>query len=68
MSTGEACVANIGRSQRRVRWLSGVAGAAAALTLLALLILGDAPRLWRLSVALPVWSGALGFLQSREKT
>lgn len=59
---------NIGRKQRRVRWLGGAVAAAAAVALLLILVFAGAPRLWRLGVALPAWFAALGFLQSREKT
>lgn len=68
MSTGETCVPNIGRKQRRARWLSGAVAGAAALGLLVILISSGAPRLWRLAVAVPAWFAAVGFLQSREKT
>jgi hypothetical protein len=69
VSTGEACVVpNIGRRQRRIRWLSGAVAATVTVGLLLVLVLGDAPRLWRLGVAIPAWFAALGFLQSREKT
>ena len=68
MSTGPACVPNIGALQRRKRWIFGAIATVGALALLAVLLLWDAPRLWRLTVAAPAWLGALGFLQSREKT
>jgi hypothetical protein len=68
MSAGEACVPNIGPRQRRSRWLGGAVAAVAAAGLLAFLVLSDAPRWWRLAVALPVWFAALGLLQSKEKT
>ena len=64
----EACVANIGAGERgkrlRFGWIMvGVAAAA----LVGLLML-DASRWWRLPLALPIWSAALGYLQHREKT
>ena len=68
MSPGEACVPNIGAVQRRQRWIFGAIATVGALTLLAILLLWDAPRIWRLTVALPAGLAALGFLQSREKT
>ena len=64
----EACVPNIGPGERRRRLAFGlVAWAAAAVALVALLIL-DADRLWRLALFVPLWAGALGFFQHREKT
>ena len=68
MSTGEVCVPNIGRKQRRVRWLGGAVAAAAAVGLLLVLVLTGAPRVWRLGVVIPAWFAALGFLQSKEQT
>lgn len=68
MSSGQACVPNIGRKQRRVRWLSGAVAAAVTIALLAILVVSDAPRPWRLAVAFPAWFAALGFLQSKEET
>lgn len=68
MSTGEACVPNIGRKQRRARWVGGTLAAVAAAVLLGILIVSGAPRWWRLGVALPAWFAALGLLQSKEKT
>jgi hypothetical protein len=32
------------------------------------LVMADAQRLWRLTLFLPFWAGALGVLQAREKT
>ena len=68
MSPGEPCVPHIGGKQSRARRLGGAAAAAAALVLLLILVSADAPRLWRVAVAIPAWFAAVGFLQSREKT
>lgn len=65
---GDACVANIGRKQRRVRLAVGALATLAGATLLAALLATEAPRAARLLVALPFWAGAVGILQHREKT
>jgi hypothetical protein len=46
----------------------GVLATLSAILLLAWLLLADANRFYRLTVALPAWLGAVGFLQYREKT
>ena len=66
--TGEACVPNIGRGERRRRLAFGlVAWGVAAVMLVAFLLL-DIDRLWRLALFVPLWAGGLGFFQHREKT
>ena len=59
---------NIGPRERRRRLAVGVVSLLMAAFLLAALVLGGAPRGWRLLIAIPVWMGALGVLQHREKT
>jgi hypothetical protein len=61
-------VANIGPRGRRRRYLSGLAWIGAGTLLVAGLALGDVHRALRLLVLPMFWSGALGVLQSREKT
>lgn len=65
---GAACIPNIGLRQRRRRLAVGVAATLASVIALALLLATDTPRVARLLAALPFWTGALGFLQYREKT
>lgn len=59
---------NIGPRQRRRRLVVGVVALLAAAALLAWLVLSGASRGWRLLIAIPVWLGALGVLQHRDKT
>jgi hypothetical protein len=62
------CIPNIGPRQRRRRLIGG-AGLLALGAIAAALLLGfGAQRAWRILVLLPVWGGALGLLQVREKT
>jgi hypothetical protein len=62
------CIPNIGPQQRRMRrklgfWALGIAAAATAL-----LLWGDATRLWRLVLAPLVLGGLFGILQARGST
>ena len=65
---GQACTPNIGDAQRRRRLWVGALALGASVVALAALLATDTPRWARLLAALPFWSGALGFLQHREKT
>jgi hypothetical protein len=68
MSSGEACIANIGPRQRQRRLVGGLVALAIAAALCAWLIVSDAPRWWRLLLVLPLFGAASGVLQWREKT
>lgn len=59
---------NIGRSQRRLRLILGVAGLVGGAAVVVPLLVLDAGRWWRLMALLPFWIGALGLLQAKEKT
>jgi len=61
-------IPNIGRKGQQRRLLSGAAMIVGAASLLSVLIVSGAPRAVRLLVFLPALAGALGVLQSREKT
>lgn len=65
---GVTLIPNIGPRGRRQRLRFGLTAAAVAGVLIALLFLFDAPRLWRLACFPPLWLGALGFFQARDKT
>jgi hypothetical protein len=65
---GEVCIANIGPGERRRRLVFGLVAWVTAAAILAALLLLDAGRLWRLVLLGPLWAGALGFFQYREKT
>jgi hypothetical protein len=54
---------NIGPSERRRRRLVGVTATVATLLILVVLILSDAPTLWRLVLIFPATIAASGFLQ-----
>lgn len=64
----DGLIPNIGTLQRRHRLILGlVAWVVAGGGLVALLMI-DANRLWRLALFIPLWAGAIGFFQHREKT
>lgn len=65
---GEVCIANIGPRQRRARLLGGVVAAVATVLFAWILVFYGLPRTIRLTVFLPSFLAALGFLQYREKT
>jgi len=64
-SEGEACIANIGPKERRKRLIAGVIFAILALVALVALVAMVSSRWWRLTMVLPVWVSAIGFLQAR---
>lgn len=61
----EPGVCNIGRADRRRRYLSGVAGFAAAAVLVAVVAAVDASATWLLATVVPLFAGFLGVMQAR---
>jgi hypothetical protein len=61
-------IPNIGSAERRKRLVAGVMTLAASGLLAAALLMGGADRRWRLVLFLPLWFGALGVFQAKEKT
>ena len=64
----EVCVPNIGRAQRRWRFVAGIIMTAGAVLLLVVLIATDAPRPIRLTLFLPLLAAAVLLLQVQEQT
>jgi hypothetical protein len=64
----DACIPNIGPRERRRRLIIGIAMFAIAAAVATMLIVSDAPKVWRVFVLLPSWVGALGVVQVKEKT
>jgi hypothetical protein len=65
---GSACVTNISPAEQRKRLASGVIGMALGLAILAVLLVVDADRLWRLALLPVFWGAASGYFQWRDKT
>jgi hypothetical protein len=68
MNAPTLCVPNIGPRERSMRIRFGVGFMAAGFLLAATLLVMSVGRPWRLVVFVPLWMGALGIFQAREKT
>ena len=69
MNTSQpARVANIGVAERRKRLAFGFLAFGVGAVIALLLILIDAPVIWRLPLFLLFFAGGLGVFQSRDKT
>jgi hypothetical protein len=66
--TGPVVCPNISPRERRKRLYAGIAAFAAAAVFFAILIAFGADRWWRLLLIVPLWGGASGFFQWRDKT
>ena len=58
---------NIGPREQRKRRLMGIVALTIGVALAFLLVVTEAPRLWRLVIFFPIWMAALGLFQSRAK-
>jgi hypothetical protein len=63
-----AALENIGRGQRRWRYLWAMIGAVAAAAAAVALERSGAPRLWRLTIYLPLSVAAGAFFEARDRT
>jgi|HubBroStandDraft_6_1064221.scaffolds.fasta_scaffold47454_2 hypothetical protein len=68
MSAAVDCIPNIGPHEREMRIRVGVSFLAAGAILAAILLIMAVSRPWRLVVFFPLWIGAIGVFQAREKT
>lgn len=68
MSSRSLLVANIGRAERRKRFVAGAIGLGVAAIVAALLLWSGAARPWRLVLLPLVYGGALGWIQARDRT
>lgn len=67
-NSATVCIANIGPRERRKRMRFGVALLTVGAALAVFLWVLGAHRPWRLALFLPLWAGAIGIFQAREKT
>jgi hypothetical protein len=61
-------VVNIGPRERRKRLVFGVVALGVGAAIAVLLVLINAPLVWRVPLFVPFFVGALGVFQAREKT
>ena len=61
-------IPNIGPGERRKRMRFGVILLGIGVVAAAALLVGGAPRAWRVTLLLPFWGAGLGFFQARDKT
>ena len=67
-TSAAARIANIGAEERRKRLVFGLAAFGAGVLIAVLLILVNAPLVWRIPLIFLFYVGAVGFFQSRDKT
>lgn len=68
MSSRSLLVANIGRAERRKRFVAGIVVLAATAAVAAALLALGAPRPWRLLLIVPIYAGAVLWIQARDRT
>jgi hypothetical protein len=68
MNAPTTCVPNIGPHEREMRIRVGVSFLLTGVVLAATLLAMSVGRPWRLVVFAPLWIGAIGVFQAREKT
>lgn len=68
MNVGESCIANIGPRERQKRLVFGVAALFVSLVISAIFVIEGVRPIWRLTLFVPLFAGALGFFQARDRT
>jgi hypothetical protein len=68
MVVAESCIANIGPRERRKRLVFGVVALSLSVVISAIFVAQGVRPIWRLSLFVPLFAGALGFFQSRDRT
>jgi hypothetical protein len=68
MVVTESCIANIGPRERRKRLVFGVVALSLSVVISAIFVVQAVPPIWRLALFVPLFAGALGFFQSRDRT
>lgn len=62
------CIANIGPRERRKRLMFGITALAASVVISFLFVFYGVRPLFRLPLFVPLFAGALGFFQARDRT
>jgi hypothetical protein len=68
MNAGESCIANIGPRERQKRLVFGVAALFLSVVISAIFVIEGVRLIWRLMLFVPLFAGALGFFQARDRT
>ena len=68
MFIAESGRANIGPRERRKRLVFAVVALSLSVVISASFVVEHVPPIWRLSLFIPLFAGALGFFQSRDRT
>jgi len=68
MNDGESCIANIGPRERHKRLVFGAAALFLSVVISAIFVIEGVPPIWRLTLFVPLFAGALGFFQARDRT
>lgn len=68
MNAGASGIANIGPNERRKRLYFGVAALLISVMISAIFVVEGVRPIWRLSLFIPLFAGALGFFQARDRT
>jgi hypothetical protein len=62
------CIANIGPRERRKRLMFGITALAVSIVISFLFVFYGVRPLFRLPLFVPLFAGALGFFQARDRT
>jgi hypothetical protein len=68
MNAAESCIANIGPRERQKRLVFGVTALVLSLVISAIFVIEGVRPIWRLTLFIPLFAGALGFFQARDRT
>ncbi|HEY3745426.1 MAG TPA: hypothetical protein VGL17_04245 [Gemmatimonadaceae bacterium] len=68
MNAGESCIANIGPRERQKRLIFGVTALFLSVVISAIFVIEGVRPIWRLVLFVPLFTGALGFFQARDRT
>lgn len=68
MNAGESGIVNIGPREGHNRLVFGVIALVLSLVISAIFVIEGVRPIWRLTLFVPLFAGALGFFQARDRT
>jgi hypothetical protein len=68
MNAGESCIVNIGPRERQKRLVFGMTALFLSVVISAIFVIEGVRPVWRLTLFIPLFAGALGFFQARDRT